>query len=343
MVAVPDAQDDDVRAYSDSNVSSGSSFRGAWMAAGLPAAQPTPQVPTSLHQDVYSTPVAMSVARRQQHGHNNITAAAANDSRPHYDSVSGIVRRGNVHTTTTPGGGLKSTKRLVGIGGGGLSGPERRTSIQSSARAARRILESLEDMTSPVQGVENLRQPLHYTDSIFRDSIRRGGGDLSASPSKSCDPPRGSPPPLKSITSESMLQSGSPDTRLVVVRGRQNDSKDRIPQQQLPQEAVAEIPRMKMSPEVRFPVWGLYQPLHFPSYTPARVTSRKVQASLSPSAAVMTVVDNTSSPSSYPTLERWQPPPKRQRATMVREQQTQTEDVDETWDVRKASLRGVWW
>ncbi len=337
MVVVPDAQDD-IRAYSDSNVSSGSSFRGAWRGGGLSAVQPTPQVPT-LHQDVYSTPAAVNAARRQQHGHNNITTAA-NDSIQHYDSVSGIVCQGRgIHTTATPGGALKSTKRLVGIGRGGVSGPERRTSTQSSARAARRILESLEDMTSPVEGVENLGQSLLYTDSVFQDSRRWGGGDLSVPPSKSCAP-CGPPPPLKSITSESVLHGGPPETRLVVARGRQNDNKDGI-QQQLPQEAVAEIPRLERKPDVRFPIWGLHQPLHSSSsYTPARVTSREVQVSSSSSA--VTVVDNISSPSLYSSLERWQPPPKRQRATMVREQQTQTEDIDETWDVQKASLRGVW-
>ncbi len=312
---VPDAQDD-MRALSP--------------------VQPTPQVST-LHQDIHSTSTAINTVRRQQHGHNNITTASSSDGRQCYNSASGIMRQGS-YATSTPVGALKSKKRLMRIGGERISGPERRISTQSSARAARCILDSLEDMTSPLQGAGNLGQSLLYTDSAFRDNRRWGGGSLSALPSKSsalCGPP----PPLKSIAAESVVHNGPSETRLVVTRGRRNGNSAGTQRQQLSQEAVAEIPRLERKTDGGgSPKW-LHEPSYpSSSYTPARVTSREVQTSSS--SSVMNVVDNSiSSPSLY-SLERWQPPPKRQRATMVREQQTQTEDIGETWDVQKASLRG---
>ncbi len=312
---VPDAQDD-MRALSP--------------------VQPTPQLST-LQQDVHSTSTAINAARRQQHRHNKITTAASNDDRQCYNSARGIMHQGS-HATSTPVGALKSKKRLMRIGGERISGPERRISTQSSAKAARCILDSLEYMTSPVEGSGNLGQSPLYTDSAFRDYRRWGGGGLSVLPSKSsalCGPP----PPLKSIAAESVVHGGPSETTLVVTRGRRNGNSAGTQRQQLSQEAVAEIPRLERKPDGG----GSHKWLHEPSYpsssyTPARVTSREVQ--VSSSSSVMNVVDNSiSSPSLY-SLERWQPPPKRQRATMVREQQTQTEDIGETWDVQKASLRG---
>ncbi len=322
---MPNAQND---TRASPNSSSVALFGGGWK-GGLSAGQPTPQgsIP---HEGII---------------HSSTSTAPSDDGRQCYSSSisSGIVRHGLHTTTATPVSDLKrTTKRLVGLGGRGISDPERRISTQSSARAARRILESLGDMTTPMEGAGNLGESLLYTDSVSQDSSRRWGSrGLSAPPSKSSPfIPSGRLPPLQSMAAESVVHgSGPPETRLVMTGGRQrNDNKGGM-QQLLPQEAVAEIPRLEKKPDGGSCKWLRNQQ---PSHTHSvGVTSREVQVSNSSSSSpfVINVMDNISSPSLY-SLERWQPLPKRQRATVVREQQTQTEDFDETWDVRKASLRG---
>ncbi len=308
----------------------------------LSRGEQTPQDYSTLSQDVQSTPTAMNTARWQQQRHDKLTTAEINDDRQWYNSSRGIMYQG-MHATSTPVGAFKSKKGLMRIGGERILDSERRISTQSSAKAARCILDSLKDMSSPVEVSGNLGQSLLYTDSVFRDNRRwGGGGGLSALPSKSSTL-RGPPPPLKSIASESVVHGGPSDTTLVVTRGRRNGNSAATQRQQLSQEAVAEIPRLERKRDGgESPKWQLEPSYPSSSYTPTRDTSRGVQ--VSSSSSVLNVADNSiKSPSPY-SLERWQPPPKRQRATMVREQQTQTEDIgDETWDVQKASLRGKWW